>query len=50
MCDSSGYCEAILGMKFIGENYIFVRELDKGEFGKILVGRDLRTNELVAIK
>lgn len=33
MADSSGFCEAILGMEFIGKNYIFVHQLDKGEFG-----------------
>ncbi|KAL4444834.1 hypothetical protein ABPG74_016042 [Tetrahymena malaccensis] len=50
MNEQNSFCEAILGLQFIGQNFVFVRPLDKGEFGQIWIGRDIKNNELVAIK
>jgi hypothetical protein len=42
--EENSFCQSILGLNFLGENYVFVRPLDKGEFGQIWVGRDLKNN------
>lgn len=31
--DLNSFCHAILGLKFVGQDYVLVRPLDKGEFG-----------------
>ena len=39
-----GFCEAIIGIHFIGKEYVLVRPLDKGQFGIIWIGKDIKNN------